>query len=86
MANNLTLEQGRLKSWNFINSQEGIKLVSEYVYTTQRQVELICRLIELCDDNIIYIDYGGDMLTKEKAKEYVRNCNASIISLKDDEF
>jgi hypothetical protein len=40
---------------------------------TQRQKEIICELIDLCDGDTIYLDWDGEDVTKEKAKEYVLN-------------
>ena len=36
---------------------------------SQKQKELICQIIDLCDE--IQEDWGGKILTKKKAKKYV---------------
>jgi len=80
----LTLKWGTLKSWNFNGSEEGSKLLKEYCkigssYSamaqrdTPRQKEIICELIDLCDGDTIYLEWDGEDVSKEKAKEYVMN-------------
>jgi hypothetical protein len=82
--NYLTLKWGTLKSWDFTGSEKGKKLLKEYnkigssisamaQKDTQRQKEIICELIDLCDGDTIYLDWDGEDVTKEKAKEYVLN-------------
>jgi hypothetical protein len=82
--NYLTLKWGTLKSWDFTGSEKGKKLLKEYnkigssisamaQKDTQRQNEIICELIDLCDGDTIYLDWDGEDVTKEKAKEYVLN-------------
>lgn len=82
--NYLTLKWGTLKSWDFTNSEKGKVLLKEYreisssfsamaQNDTQRQKEIICELIDLCDGDTIYLDFDGEYVSKEKAKEYVMN-------------
>lgn len=82
--NYLTLKWGTLKSWDFTGSEKGKKLLKEYneigssfsamaQKDTQRQKEIICELIDLCDGDTIYLDWDDEDVTKEKAKEYVLN-------------
>lgn len=82
--NYLTLKWGTLKSWDFTGSEKGKALLKEYneigssfsamaQKDTQRQKEIICELIDLCDGDTIYLDWDGDDVTKDKAKEYVLN-------------
>lgn len=82
--NYLTLKWGTLKRWDFTNSEKGIELLKEYSNIgsclssmdqkdTPRQKEIICELIDLCDGDTIYLDWDGEEVSKEKAKEYVMN-------------
>ena len=81
--NYLTLKCGTLKSWNFTNSKKGQKLLHEYgeigfSYSammqkdTPRQKEIICELIDLCNDKI-YLEWDDEYVSKKEAKEYVKN-------------
>ena len=82
--NYLTLKWGTLKSWDFTGSEKGKALLKEYIEIgssfsamaqkdNQRQKEIICELIDLCDSDTIYLDWDGEDVTKDKAKEYVLN-------------
>ena len=82
--NYLTLKWGTLKSWNFTNSEKVKELLKEYCEIgssisamvqndTPRQKEIICELIDLCDGDTIYLEWDGEDVSKEKAKEYVMN-------------
>ena len=82
--NYLTLKWGTLKSWDFTSSEKGKALLKEYneigssfsamaQKDTQRQKGIICELIDLCDGDTIYLDWDGEDVTKDKAKEYVLN-------------
>jgi hypothetical protein len=84
MANELTLKWGTLKRWDFTDSERGEELLKEYCKIgssmsamtqsdTPRQKEIICELIDLCDENTIYLDWDGEYVSREKAKEYVMN-------------
>jgi len=44
-------------------------------HNTPRQKDIICELIDLCDGDTIYLDWDGEDVSKEKAKEYVMNYN-----------
>ena len=82
--NYLTLKWGTLKSWDFSNSKKGKKFLKEYYEIgssvsamaqkdTQRQKEIICELIDLCDSDTIYLDWDGKDVNKDEAKKYVLN-------------
>ena len=86
--NYLTLKWGTLKSWDFTNSEKGKELLKEHCeigsglsamtqHDTIRQKEIICELIDLCDGDTIYLDWDGEYVSKEKAKEYVMNYGKS---------
>jgi len=82
-TNTLTLKWGTLKSWNF-DSEKGKALLKEYreigssisvmhQNDTPRQKEIICELIDECDEDVIYLDWDGKYVSKQEAKEYVMN-------------
>jgi len=82
----LTLKWGTLKSWNFTSSEKGQELMKEYRQIgssfsamaqndTVRQKEIICELIDLCDGDTIYLEWDDKDVSKQVAKEYVRNYN-----------
>lgn len=81
--NTLSLKWGTLKSWHF-DSKKGKKLLKEYESIgasmsaamqndTQRQKEIVCELIDLCDEDSIYLHWYGRSASKEEAKQYVMN-------------
>ena len=81
--NHLTLKWGTLKSWNFEGNEKAIELKKRYneigssmsamtQNDTPEQKEIICNLIDLMPGEI-YLDWDGDYVSKEKAKEYVMN-------------
>jgi hypothetical protein len=78
----ISLKWGTLKSWK-IHSEAGMALLRRYVEIgsslgamqqrdTPEQKEIICQLIDCCAGEI-YLDWDGVYVSKEKAKEYVRN-------------
>lgn len=82
-VNTLTLKWGTLKSWHFDCEQQR-KLIREYrelgdsfsamsQKDTPRQKEIICELIDLCDGEAIYLDWDGEDVSKQEAKDYVMN-------------
>lgn len=86
MSNQLSLKWGTLKSWDFSESKHGRELLKEYGQIgssfsamvqrdTPRQKEIICELIDLCDEGTIYLDWDGIEVTRQEAKEYVLNYN-----------
>lgn len=80
----ITLKWGTLKAWN-VTTDKGKELLSRYAeigasggamtqQDTPEQVEIICGLIDECDDpEGIFLDWDGRYVTKDEAKEYVRN-------------
>ena len=79
--NQLSLKWGTLKSWEF-TSEKGLALLKEYEELgwsagamrsrdTPRQKGIICELIDLCDEDKIYLHWDGKYVTKEEAKKYV---------------
>lgn len=84
MSNKLSLKWGTLKSWNFEGSGKGTTLLNEYndigscasamiQNDTERQKQIICELIELCDDGMVYLDWEGLYVSTQEAKDYVLN-------------
>jgi hypothetical protein len=82
-ADSITLKWGTLKSWD-IHSDAGMALLKRYheigcsasamaQQDTPEQKEIICQLIDNCAGDTIYLDWDGEEVSKEKAKEYVRN-------------
>lgn len=79
----LGLKWGTLKSWDFRGDEKAESLFKEYSdigmswgcmqqQDTPRQKEIICELIDLCDDpKGIYLDWDGVYVTKDEAKKYV---------------
>lgn len=81
-VDSLSLKWGTLKSWD-IHSEKGIALLRRYheigsslsamaQRDTPEQKDIICELIDCCAGDI-YMDWDGEFVSKEKAKEYVRN-------------
>jgi hypothetical protein len=81
-ADSLSLKWGTLKSWD-IHSDAGRALLKRYheigcsmsamaQKDTPEQKEIICQLIDGCAGDI-YMDWDDELVSKEKAKEYVRN-------------
>lgn len=79
----LVLKWGTLKSWDYSDDERGKNLLKEYreigssmsamsQRDTQRQKEIICELIDICNDpEGIYLDWDDKYVTKEEAKKYV---------------
>lgn len=81
-VDSLSLKWGTLKGWN-IHSEKGKALLRRYheigsslsamaQRDTPEQKDIICELIDCCAGDI-YMDWDGVYVSKEKAKEYVRN-------------
>jgi hypothetical protein len=81
-VDSLSLKWGTLKSWD-IHSETGKALLKRYCEigasagaATQRdtpeQQDIICQLIDGCAGDI-FLEWDGEYVSKEKAKEYVRS-------------
>lgn len=81
VTDSLSLKWGTLKSWD-IHSETGMALLRRYheigasmsamaQRDTSEQKEIICQLIDGCAGDIL-LDWDGEYVSKEKAKEYVR--------------
>lgn len=77
----ITLKWGTLKSWH-LHSEKGQKLLKEYLELgssfgvaqqedSPEQKELICKMIDECSVDEIYLDWDGKYVSKEEAKKYV---------------
>lgn len=80
----LSLKWGTLKEWKFVSEEEktlakkyfdfGVIMGAAQQNNSLEQKEIICKLIELCTEpKGIFLDWDGEFVTKEKAKEYVLN-------------
>lgn len=82
----ILLKWGTLKSCDF-KDEKSKELFKEYCSIgssvsamsqkdTERQKEIICELIDLCE-GVLQEDWNGKYLTKKEAKEYVMNYNSN---------
>lgn len=76
----ILLKWGTLKGWR-INSSEGQALIQRYrelgvsmsamaQRNTDEQNQIVCQIIDLTT-GVIQLDWTGEYVTKEQAKEYV---------------
>jgi|SRR6185295_9248530 len=81
-VDSLALKWGTLKRWD-IYSETGKALLKRYFeigsslgamqqHDTPEQKDIICQLIDGCAGDI-YLDWQGEYVSKERAKEYVRD-------------
>ena len=78
--NKLTLKWGTLKAWQFDHpkaqelfdrySKIGSSMSAAMQKDTPEQKEIICKLIDLVDDQV-YLDWDGKYVSKQDAKKYV---------------
>lgn len=79
----LSLKWGSIKGWT-IHNPETLKLLQQWHelgvsmsaiahHDTPEQKELVCKIIDAVDCEKIYMDWDGEYVSKEKAKEYVMN-------------
>lgn len=82
-TDHITLKWGTLKSWH-LHSERGRDLLKQYAELgacmsamlqrdTPEQKELICQMIDECNAPTIYLDWDGRDVSKEEAKQYVRD-------------
>lgn len=81
IQSHITLKWGTLKSWKI--KEEDLPLLERYnelgsclsamgQRDTPEQKDIICKLIDKCDDpEGIYLDWDCEYVSKEKAKKYV---------------
>lgn len=76
----VALKWGTLKG-HYVRGDEAVKIVRRYYdlgrslsamaqNDTPEQIDLLCQLIDQVD--YVYNDWSGERMTKERAKEYVR--------------
>ena len=77
----LTLKWGTLKAWSF-RQPKMLELLERYSALgdswsamqqrdTPEQKQLICEMIDAGDFETVYLDWDGDYVSKERAKQYV---------------
>jgi hypothetical protein len=80
-VDSISLKWGTLKGWE-IHSEAGMALLKRYFELgssmsaiaqrdTPEQKEILCQLIDHCPGEV-NLDWDGEYVSKEKAKEYVR--------------
>lgn len=83
MAANLTLKWGNVKGWEGMRRGHPARIaldeyfdagagISAMTPQTLKQRELICKIIDAIDGEI-QDDWTGEIISKDEAKEYVRN-------------
>lgn len=81
MNDKITLKWGTLKAWD-IKTPAAVEVLKQYAALgmsmgamTQRdtpeQKALLCALIDASDCESIYLDWNGEDVTKEQAKDYI---------------
>ena len=84
MTESLTLKWGTLKGWNFDEDGPAMARLSEYAemgmslgaatqHDSPEQVEKICEIIDALDAPTVTNSWEGTDMSKEEAKQYVRN-------------
>lgn len=84
MADNIRLKWGSLKGWS-LESEAARAALQEYFdagtvsmsamlqHDNDAQKEALYKLIDVADCETIYLDWDGKYVSKEEAKEYIRN-------------
>jgi hypothetical protein len=76
----LALKYGGLKTWKFNDNEEAKKLIDEYniilnkvgsFKRTERQKQICLELIDIVKADEIYLNFEGEYVTKEQAKNYI---------------
>lgn len=78
----ITLKWGTLKAWN-VRTPEAFALLKKWhemgvsmsamaQHDTPEQKELLCQMIDASNCDEIYLDWDGEMVSKARAKEYIR--------------
>ena len=79
----ISLKWGSLKAWD-IHSDAGLAILKQYFdmgvsssaimqKDKPEQKEILCRLIDECDAKQIHLEWDDEFVSKDEAKEYVRN-------------
>ena len=80
----LSLKWGSLKGWDFNEGSPAHELAKQYFdepvsmsamarRDTDMQKQLILQIIDAVNADQIYLDWDGEYVSKEKAKEYILN-------------
>lgn len=80
----ISLKWGTLKSWKLNEGSHTTVLMKQYLEEsvshsammqrdTDNQKQLIVKIIDAADTDKIYLDWDGEYVSKERAKEYVLN-------------
>lgn len=87
----LTLKWGTLKAWKFCQpttrellqryEEIGMSWGAMQQQDTPEQKQLICDLIDAGDFDTVYLDWDGEHVSKERAKEYVMNYGKKAAAL-----
>jgi len=82
----VTLKWGTLKSWNIQNPETwaimekyfelGTSMSAMAQRDSDEQQELLCQVIESIGETV-YLEWDGEYVSVEKAKEYIRNYGKS---------
>jgi hypothetical protein len=82
----VTLKWGTLKSWNIQNPETwsimekyfelGQSMSAMMQRDTDEQKELLCQVIDKIGEPV-YLDWDGEYVSTEEAKEYIRNYRKS---------
>jgi hypothetical protein len=82
----VTLKWGTLKSWNIQNPETwsimekyfelGQSMSAMMQRDTDEQKELLCQVIDKIGEPV-YLDWDGEYVSTEEAKEYIRNYGKS---------
>ena len=82
----VTLKWGTLKSWNIQNPETwsimekyfelGQSMSAMMQRDTDEQKELLCQVIDKIGEPV-YLDWDGEYVSPEEAKEYIRNYGKS---------
>lgn len=77
----LSLKWGRIKSITTGTSEEAKRLYDELSSSigsrdeglSEKEKNIIYKLIDMCHKDLIYIHYTGEYVSKQEAKDYVKN-------------
>jgi hypothetical protein len=90
MTESLVLKWGSIKSWN-LNTEASIAALKKFFdggpvstsamcqHNTPAQVEAIIELIDVLDNEEIWLDWENEAVSKWKAKEYVRDYGVEVV-------
>lgn len=79
----ITLKWGTLKAWE-IKTPAAVELLKRYhelgmsmsamaQHDSPEQQQILCDLIDASDVELVYLDWDGKEVSKQEAKDYIRN-------------